>query len=61
MKNIIFAPNSLKITYEELDGTMFIETQTAKDLELTSNNVNGNNGLSIFSKLDWLNIVELFH
>ncbi|TIB38854.1 hypothetical protein E3P83_03791 [Wallemia ichthyophaga] len=48
---VIYSPHSLSITYQEHEGTMFIESQTAKDLELTMSATN-TNGVTMLSLLD---------
>ncbi|TIB80971.1 hypothetical protein E3Q22_01587 [Wallemia mellicola] len=52
VQTTVFAPNSLSISYQEHKGTMFIESQTAQDLELTTSAVGNAHGMSLLSLLD---------
>ncbi|TIC15547.1 hypothetical protein E3Q15_01402 [Wallemia mellicola] len=52
VQTTVFEPNSLSISYQEHKGTMFIESQTAQDLELTTSAVGNAHGMSLLSLLD---------
>ncbi|KAG8891086.1 MutS protein msh4 [Tulasnella sp. 332] len=50
--NCIFAPQSLRIRYRGVEGTMMIDTDTAANLELLSNRMNPKSRHSLFGLLN---------
>ena len=52
--NVHFAAGSLRIKYIPVDGTMMIDTDTARNLELVGNNIHQKSTHSLFGLIFFL-------
>ncbi|GFZ43792.1 hypothetical protein JCM24511_01512 [Saitozyma sp. JCM 24511] len=60
-RNIIFTPNSLRISYTTLEGVMFIDPETARNLELVANSSTHKSTNTLFELMqagEGLNVVR---